>query len=253
MFVRLARWAAIGRGARRSCRSSRRGRGDGRRRRGGRGTGRHRAFPPPVSDAVERVAAELFGALDRGDWAAAAARVHPAVAERLYRETAERIAYWMTPDGPSAEALMRDEPGMPQEVAEYLAERGRQSMREIGSFANSFPGLDAPPEEFDRLTPEGYLARYLAACDPRNRSSSNASGDDPGTPAHPRRVLLGTVMEGDAIAHVTYRITWDESQPGPLDHVDLLSMNETQGGWKAVSLDLNGLPRNMWFWVHLSG
>ena len=196
--------------------------------------------PDAQLGGAERVAREVLVALDREDWPAVTAHVDPVVAERLYRETRDRIESWEGPSSPAADHYLDEDPGMPREVAEYLAEKGRQYMSEAGSFANTFPGLESP-EQFRDCSPQEYLALYLGACDPRRG----------GTLGHPRREVLGIVEEGEETAHVLYRIRWTEESPSPFDHVDMLELRRTGDGWKVLSLDLNGLPRNMWFWTHL--
>ena len=214
--------------------------------------------------APEGVARELLSALDREDWTAAAALIHPGVADKLYAETRERMEYWQRPEGPTAESLQGGYPDMPREVAEYMASKAAAEHADLSSWSSYFPGV-ASPEEFDALSPLEYLARYLEVADPRNRAREqlqNPSHSDLDQPADeeflqqmvrgPVRSFLGTVFEAEDLAHVTYRITWSTgAEGGVLDHVDILSLREGDGGWKAVGLELNGIPRNMWFWVHM--
>ena len=119
--------------------------------------------------APEGAARELLAALDREDWAAAAALIDPRVAEKLYTETRERMEYWQQPDGPTPASMQEQYPDMPLEVAEYLASEAAVAHADLSSWSSYFPGLESP-EEFAALSAEEYLARYLELSDPRNRA-----------------------------------------------------------------------------------
>ncbi len=207
---------------------------------------------------AQRVASDIFDALAGEAWYAAARHIHPRVAARLYHETSERIRHWSEPEGPTLAQFRQQDPDMPEAVAEYLVARARTSRYVPTTWTDSFPGLESP-EEFEAMTSLDYMARYLETFDVR--AQYRARLEDDGEAAHewtadmargPDRVILGAVLEGDDVAHITYRVTWSrEDGPGLLDHVDLLTLRKSDDGWKAVSIELNGLPKNMWFWVQV--
>lgn len=202
---------------------------------------------------AELAARQILDALDAERWDEVAAFVHDHVVQRLHHETKERLAFWQAPTQPDAEMYLRQDPDMPRDTAEYLASKARQSRALDPDFTELFGGV-ASAEQFEGMTAVEYAASYLRSSDPRVRGRERPDlEDEPGGPysgGQCARQLLGMVDEGDELAHAVYRIRWSENRTGTLfDHVDVLTLHRTDDGWRIISLELNGLPRNMWFWI----
>jgi hypothetical protein len=205
---------------------------------------------------AEQAAKTILDALDRGAWLEVAEHIDPRVADRLYAETKERIEYWVEPTPLTTEAFQSQDSDMPDEVAEYLVEKATKLKARPSAWQDHFPGLQSS-EEFESMSPREYLARYLEESDPATRAQrelETGQAEDleslEALGRGPARRLLGVVFEGEDIAHAAYRITWSTDEgPGIFDHVDLLEFHRGEDGWKAVSMELGGLPKNMYFWI----
>ena len=170
------------------------------------------------------------------------------------RATAER-----TPRTP--EEIREAEPWLPLAVAEYQAseerswiERGRpQLLQEWG--VSDF-------SELEHLTPSELFVRYASANSPAARlrhawAVSHTPVEDPAAEAakHPqpaiRRVVIGSVVEGDRFAHVLFRERYGEDDPGSrvTPRVRMTTLVGTAAGWR-LQLDGSLLMQQGWMRVY---
>ncbi len=204
------------------------------------------ALPRPATaqaaspDAAVR---SFFSALEGRRWREAAAMVHPAALARL-REERVQMARAMAPGGRrsiTVEDLMRSDPKMPREVAEYQVRRDAEGMAEHQDWALRRFGV-VSVEELERLSAEEAFARWLQATDTREflRDDVMRQGDslraELAARVAPRevRAVLGSVPAGDTLAYVTYTAAMRMS---PTDitlpeRVGVLAARRHGAGWR---------------------
>ena len=139
---------------------------------------------------------------------------------------------------PTAEELRAREPGMPVEAAEWQASRLRQGWAQEPSTLKALNASSV--EELEALPTPDLLARWLEAADPRSRTQRALVAH--GVPAQcweeappVRRVVLGSVVEGDTLAHVLHREVLGPA--GSDDHesagaVRVVELRRTPDGWR---------------------
>ena len=187
------------------------------------------------------IAAEAIEALNRGEWRRVADLVDPEELRSWFEQQRARIREepWrpLTP-----EAVRRNRPDMPEEVARYHADRMNREAEWVNSLSSQFAGVETRGE-LERLGAAEALARYLQAQDPRWRFEEQLKRlapelraiARPGTPAC-RREIVGVVHEGEDLAHVVYRV---RRQPGGAEEMstregelEVASLRRTDDGWR---------------------
>ena len=161
----------------------------------------------------------------------------------------------------TAEEIREAEPWLPLAVAEYQAgeerkwlENGRPQLLQewgVSDFA-----------ELELLTPGELFVRYASANSPAARlrhawAVSHTPVDDPAAEAakHPqpmiRRVVIGSVVEGDRFAHVLFREDFgDDGSDGRVTpHVRMTTLVGTPAGWR-LQLDGSLLMQQGWMRVY---
>lgn len=99
---------------------------------------------------------------------------------------------------------------------------GAQAQWEVGGF-----------NELEPLSAEDLFCRWLAASSPESRMRAAFRTPDPPPGPSIVRTVLGSVREGDAVAHVVYR----ESRGAPGDFraaPRIATLRHTRSGWKMV-------------------
>lgn len=180
------------------------------------------AAQAPSGEAAEAAGAEAvaraaIAALAEARWADVADLVHPVALERI-RTSALGAARTEERHRDTEFVIRRD---MPEAVAEWFDEQARKYREEYGSPLEARYGV-ASIEELEALSPRDFFSRWLESNDPIVQLRANvpeveqAALDHPGIRAHFRveREVIGSVVEGDSVAHVMYR-----PRSGPLGPV----------------------------------
>jgi hypothetical protein len=175
----------------------------------------------------EAAAQAFFAALESGRWPDAARLVHSAALMRYREQNISMVRSALRePERPvvTPEVLLRHDPQMPREVAEYQARRVAEASQDHRRWALEHAGV-ASLEELERLSPEEAFARFLAANDERRaiqraveREADPAMGELLARAA-PRteRTVIGSVpapgkhgagdVQADSVAYVVYSVT----------------------------------------------
>lgn len=183
---------------------------------------------------------EAIGALDRGEWRRVADMIDPGELqvwfERYIASVPEEPRRQITPEG-----VRRNRPDMPEEVAQYYADRINRETEWGSSLGSQFAGVKTR-DELRSLESAEALARYLQAQDPRWQFTEHLKRLTPelraiaqaGTPEC-RREVVGVVHEGENLAHVVYRVL---RHPGGADaagveagELEVASLRRTDDGW----------------------
>jgi hypothetical protein len=174
----------------------------------------------PDATSPADVARLVYTLVDGGNWPGAAALLDPEAMADFQREQVEHaraMARW-------AEARPEGTGGAPPVGGDLL-------LRYIYKVRT--------PDELAALPPATVTARMLAAKHRRHRSRPRG----PPTPPEPlvTRVVVGSVAEGDSLAHVVLRTRIEGAAvplPSPVaDAADVLTLRRTAAGWRA---QLNG-------------
>jgi hypothetical protein len=165
-----------------------------------------------VSQLTDPVAVfrAAVAALNREDWAGAAALCDPASLADVQRQLLAQFA----PREITAEYYLRYWPRMPREVAEYHAAECRAQAdpsRRLERELAGVPDVDA----LAAMRPEVVFAAWLAGRSPRRQFERQAAEGraSPGAVARALagvgssydHVALGAVPEGEGLSHVLYR------------------------------------------------
>ncbi len=207
------------------------------------------------ADAPQAVARAFFDALESERWIHAARLIDPTAVQRFHRERTRALAFRlperMTVDE-IVEQMIRRDPDMPREVAEYQARKTAEAMAERGSFLTFEFARVQSIEEVLRLSPVELTARRLEAKDPRyrfarSRQQARARFPDRVPPEaldtnapSVRHTITGSVAEGDSLAYVVYRFEQAAPRSRRLRSVSLLPLRLTPAGWRVVSPDVAG-------------
>ncbi len=160
---------------------------------------------------------QLFGhaadALARGDWDALARSCDPASLTLFQRQELENLERRRLEPDWTVEDILRNNPEMPREVAEYQFRqslRQREMDRDLGS---SFPGVSTL-EELRAMEPTAFFATWLRGRSPEHQARLAVA--DASIPEEMRQsvlasagfrhrlVPLGVVYDGERLAHVVY-------------------------------------------------
>lgn len=176
-----------------------------------------------ASSTPGAVARAFFDALEYERWTEAARLVHPTVLARHREQILASIRHGSAGPGLTAEDLLRRDPRMPLEAAEYEASRVAETSSNYERRQLQRAGV-ASVAELERLSPEEAFARFLQASDER-RSIQRELELGAGVQlaevlarATPRavRTVIGTVTapkhpgtpaaSGGELAHVVYTL-----------------------------------------------
>ena len=209
-----------------------------------------------TNPSPETAARAFFEALERSEWHRAAEFVHPDTISAFRREASTLAEQWAAgPREATVEDLLRGNPDMPREVAEYNVRRAAEFEAQEGPMLSRFLAGVNDASEVAGLSDTGLYARHIEACDPRyqlcfayaraGRPMPEAVRDGA---AGIHRTALGVVMEGPAMAHVLFRKRWfDRDLDAPLGPVDVLTLEwSNEHGWRVRDFDFRGHGRGGW-------
>lgn len=207
----------------------------------------------------ETVAAEAFRAIEEKRWEHLVSLIDPADAQR-FRD--DRVRWWVEPRPVltiTAEQMRRRDPDMPLAVAEYQAEQFRRKQEEPAScISDEFAGIESPGQ-LASLPAIDVLTRYFQAHDPAVRLKALLAQHGKDLPADfpvelmvgPSYEVIGSVAEGDSLAHVVYRRgvgvvpaeeDTDDQQPETSLPLNVATLRRTPAGWRlTLAHDLFGL------------
>lgn len=157
----------------------------------------------------EAILREVIAALERSDWRAVFPLMDPSDLPKWRRNILLGFSHM---DAQSAHAI--------------LAEWGVNAV-----------------EELERCSDDELFGRWLSASSPEAKRRVATSGR--GAPAGPRlrRQVIGPVKEGEALVHVVYRESWEDSgRPGILR---IATVRMTPVGWR-LALDYGLLGNADW-------
>lgn len=197
-----------------------------------------------AATAPAAVAQSFFDALRDERWDAAAGHLD---LDRFARYLSDRFADIERLDTAAIatitpEQMMRHEPEMPREVAEYFANRATASRAKLADHVLSqFAGVP-DRDSLRRLPVRAAAARWLEAHDlryqmRRAREELRQRGcelpeEEPGTIGEPRRQVVGAVLAenapGDTVAYVLHRDVFAEAPTDALVPVDSAVMRDVQ-------------------------
>lgn len=167
----------------------------------------------------EAVVAALSRALAARRWRDAVAFLDEASLQEFHRSQTKFIPERVAPPRTlTADDLMRHEPEMPRDVAEYTVRQHRRHQEDhIMHPEHEFAGITSWAE-IATLAPDDLASRWLEAHDPANemrrqlaRKGRPSLADD-FLPPQRQLLPLGHVREGDNLAHVVCRERY--AQPG---------------------------------------
>ncbi len=163
------------------------------------------------------------------DWRAVAALVHPRVLETVQRGQVRMMtmtyAELMKEGIGAADALPEPVPAC---VAEYFATQMQEAHAEIQARIAERFGTSDRAALLAMPAPE-FFARYL-------ESSDILGPGGPPPPEHPSRpAVVGTVMEGDSLAHVAYHEVITEPGITGGSGVQVVSVRRAPGGWRLAT------------------
>jgi len=213
----------------------------------------------PVHASPEDVVRAAITALDEERWADLIPLVDPEVLAPFTVSSLRELRAMAARRPRTPEEIREAEPWLPLAVAEYQAgeerawlEQGRpQLLREWGV---------ADLAELELLSPEELFVRYLAANSPGARFRHALAASHPPVDAHPdelaedpppgpRRMVIGSVVEGDRFAHVLFREQYGDDASGITPHVRLTTLIGTQAGWR-LQVDGSLLVYQGWMRVY---
>jgi hypothetical protein len=185
----------------------------------------------PSPDAVVR---DAFRALDERRWHDVAMLAHPE-ALRAFRD--ERVAgARMLAQAPRMDVSLAADVGLPACVTEYFNSLGASQAQP--GLLRDFAGIDSAAA-LERLPADQALALWIQAHDRGERMRSFRPSTPPGVTDVPKlaveRVVLGAIMDGDSLAHVTFRET---ERVGPdliaRDGYYVVSLRRAPAGWRLL-------------------
>jgi hypothetical protein len=158
------------------------------------------------ADKAIDVVKEVFRAYEAGQWNRVAALVHPEGLQRFRTEQLGMAHAWQ--DAADAEGKR------------ILQEHGNPSL--IG-----FPRIRTL-QELEQLTPTDLYARWLEGHELKPENY------DDGRPPVSQRSVLGTVIEGDTLVHVLYRIHTDVGRYGRTNETEVITAKRDGADWRVL-------------------
>ncbi|HEV8265599.1 MAG TPA: hypothetical protein VGQ06_11680 [Gemmatimonadales bacterium] len=152
-------------------------------------------MPPARRRPIEAVVA-AFVAFERSDWDELSVLVHPERAVAFQREQIGSLVAWHQMAEVRAQTA-RDRVALMYSVNDSLSAEAIGPMADVK--VPQFPGAPTIGELFAD-SPRAFFARWCAAAYRRD-----TSGAPSGVWSGKHRVILGEVIESDAVAHVLYR------------------------------------------------
>ncbi len=196
--------------------------------------------PPDSPEAVVRA---VFAAVEAKQYEAVAPYIDPeSLAE--FHEYALAAALSQEKVRPlTVEDLKRHDPEMPDAVAEYQVQQFARRAADAGSWLlRDYAGVETL-EQLQALSPEQLLGRWLEAQAPEYqlrqamRKSRRPVPEADLLSGMPRirRQVLGAVREGESVAHVVYRFTWQiGSEEEPEGEVKVTTLRRTPASWRMI-------------------
>ncbi|MBB4636496.1 hypothetical protein [Longimicrobium terrae] len=186
------------------------------------------------SPSPEDVVRTVFALLEAGRFDEVAAYVDADDLKGLHRD-AEAAANAPPPQPWTTEEYMAGEPGLPREIAEYYAERDRNSSRhEVSVLSTTFARVHTAAD-LQALDTAQLLGRWLEARNPRLMIPRVE--ERPGDPVpetlnalQGRRAVIGAALEDEDTAHVVYRTAFATLPPDETLHA--ASLRRTSEGWR---------------------
>lgn len=185
----------------------------------------------------------VVDALNQEDWVAAARLCDPASLSVFKRQLLARVdparemVQIMT-----VEQAMRAYPDMPREAAEYQIAMSRRHFNAQSILGDEVPGVTSV-EELQNMTPEQVFAIHLSANTLAHQlERARRHGHIPPevevqvrTVELPKAsyLLLGSVEDGERVAHVVYRREWPQADEGADEAMADLTPAERQFGLDA--------------------
>jgi hypothetical protein len=161
--------------------------------------------------------------------------VHPVAVSGLLNERVQLAR--LTASRPQIDTTAAPLVGIPACVAEFFNSMGEVAAR--NGLSREFANVESV-SVLEQLNPMEAMVRWIEAHDPGERLRAFRLPVPPGIPtpaAEPKveRVVLGTVMEDDSVAHVTYRETHRLSSNALVEQaVRAVSLRRTDQGWRLL-------------------
>lgn len=220
---------------------------------------RAQASAPGAASTPEGVARAFIAALEGHRWADAARLVHPDALNRHRERSLSSLRGLTHRPTITVEDLLRHDPEMPREVAEYQVRRATEGAQDYPRMEFERAGV-ASVEELERLSPEEAFARYLEANDLRRslqrmmERETDAGSAELFSRLAPRiqRLVVGSVpapqppgisgLPAGEFAYVLYSVAHrvrHDPQSGP-ERVAVVGARRDGSGWKLDPGDPDG-------------
>ncbi len=209
------------------------------------------ATQTPQPAAPEAAAQALFAAVSESRWLDAARLVHPEALTRFREQKLTQMHSYRQAKPMTAEDYRRQEPEMPEAVAEYMVKRINEAIKKPNSrITYEFAGVSSVAE-FEKLSAEEVMARWFQAQDPAYkleqaiRESGRELPPEAATQTPPRieRTILGTTpgQQADSVAYVVHRTTWLHGEErAPHAPLGVLVVRRTAAGWRVDPTQSSG-------------
>ncbi|CAN5202664.1 hypothetical protein BH24GEM2_BH24GEM2_18700 [soil metagenome] len=208
------------------------------------------ATQTPQPATPEAAAQALFTALSEGRWLDAARLVDPEALSRFREQKLIEMRSIREPKPMTIAEYRRQEPEMPEAVAEYMVKQANQAREKFGSYiTHDFAGVSSVAD-LEKLSAEEMMARWFQARDPSYRIQQAAG--TPGRELPPQAIALveprneRTVMSTAAgehadIAHVVFRtVQWYGKERAPHSPLGVLVVRRTPAGWRVDPTESTG-------------
>jgi len=209
------------------------------------------ATQTPQPATPEAAAQALFTALSEGRWLDAARLVDPEALSRFREQKLIEMRSIREPKPMTIAEYRRQEPEMPEAVAEYMVKQANQAREKFGSYiTHDFAGVSSVAE-FEKLSAEEVMARWFQAQDPAYkleqaiRESGRELPPEAATQTPPRieRTILGTTpgQQADSVAYVVHRTTGLHGEErAPHAPLGVLVVRRTAAGWRVDPTQSSG-------------
>ena len=209
-------------------------------------------FPPfaiaqaqrPSVPSPDSVASAFFSALAREQWLSAAHLLDLEQFRPIVSRTVALVRQYGPPRPPTIEDLMRDDPDMPREVAEYQLRKYREyaGQEDPNPLPHQFAGVTTV-DALAALPLDRAAAAWLEAQDDRTRIRELFTRNRCPVPSRDslavleRHTVLGVLIVGDGGAFALHRSgglrrEQDDSLPG--EPPEVLELHRRNGAWLVV-------------------
>jgi hypothetical protein len=200
---------------------------------------------PVVAQSSPRETADRFiAAWDQRDWSEAANLLDLDLFDKFRQDFVDRARRQSeSSPGVSVDDLLRQNPGMPRDVAEYQVRMIRQQRERYADPAPFEFARVGSLDELERLSPVDAAARWLESRDPswQIRMQFQAAGCRPPSdaddvpPVH--RHLIGIVDEDDSTSYALFREQRADDDQAPASiggDVFVMVLHRNGSRWKVV-------------------